>query len=1225
MCSGLLALVWSGGWFPALGAVDWPVLSFVQATTNSLSQPTSITHAGDGSQRVFITERLGRIRILQGSNVLAQPFLDLTNKVLTTGSEQGLLSVAFPPGFSSKRYFYVNYTRKPDGAVTIARFQLTADNNLADTNSEQVILTIPKVYNYHNGGQIAFGPDGYLYIGVGDGGPQGDSQLNGQRTTTLYGKILRLDVESGVNPYVIPPSNPFVGNTNYMPHIWAYGVRNPWRFSFDRVTGDFYLGDVGQYRWEEIDFVAAGSPGGNNFGWRIREGATNYVVPIGFTNFASLTEPVATYDHWTLPTDAAGSVTGGYVYRGPGEPRMDGVYFYGDFMCGWIWGLKREGMNWQNAPLLQPGITPSHYWISTFGEDEAGRLYLADYNVGKIYRIEDLHQVWTPVFTPTNGFVYSNSVIVSCLTTNASIRYTTNGLDPTPGDFEVPSTGILPVANGATNKVRAFRADLAPSGVATGVFTYRVGTPYFTPPQSAIASNTLVSLATVTPGASLYFTTNSSTPTTNSALYSGPLTLSGPVTVRALGVAPGYSNSVVGSVTYTAAQVATPVFLPIGGPITNGTTITISNSTPGATLYYTVDGSNPTTNSPVYTGPFVINGGTTVKAFGVAPQYLNSSVRSTFYQLVQTATPAFSPPFGPLNYGTNISISCPTPGATIYYTVDGTPPTTNSPVYAAPLLMTNSFTLSAFAIAPEHLDSAIASWNYTLVKAAQPVFTPTLGPLTNGEVITITSATPEAFIRYTTNGATVDETSPLYNAPLALTSGIWLHARAYAPQFDPSDEKLTFFGLKDYRHTVVTTLAGMPEGGYTNGAGRLARFSNPQSICRDAAGNLYVADTGNHSIRRITPTGAVETFAGTGIGGSAVGWATNSQFRGPTGVCLDRSGNVYVADSENCNRVCQVQTNGLVTVFANITGCNYASALWQLEQGPDGNFYLGYWFGLRRIAPNGNVAHIAGTGCNCPGGWGMNIGPGIDAATNIYSATGGNLWRTTAAGVTDLFAGGMPAHSDGPRLSSGFYNLQDASVDAATNIFLSDALRIRKLGPDGWVSTLAGTGEAGYRNGRGEVAQFNDAAGLCLDTNGNIYVTDAGNNCIRKISPDTANIGIADDWQQSHFGAVGINPNADADHDGMSNYAEFWAGTNPTNATSALVIDTSTLWNNNQLQIRWPTVAGKTYVVQYSSNLVGWATLGSNVIGDGTMATVIDPASLQQIGKRYYRILLAEY
>ncbi len=336
-------------------AIDWPTLGFTQLGTNVFNEPTYITHARDGSQRLFVLEQPGRIWILQNTNRLAQPFLDISSRVTTYGAEEGLLGLAFPPGFSTNNHFYVNYTRSPDGAIVVSRFFLTATNsNVADPNSEQILLVIQKpftlpgarfpnsTYDNHNAGQLAFGPDGYLYIGVGDGGSEGDPLRYGQAKTNLFSKILRIDVESGVSPYAIPPSNPFVSSNNFVPEAWAYGLRNPWRFSFDDLTGDLYIGDVGQNKYEEVDFQPASSSGGQNYGWSIMEGDSNYNIP-GFTNFALVTLPAAVYSHASLPYFGQGAIIGGYVYRGPNVPRMNGMYFYGDFIAGWIWGLRKLG------------------------------------------------------------------------------------------------------------------------------------------------------------------------------------------------------------------------------------------------------------------------------------------------------------------------------------------------------------------------------------------------------------------------------------------------------------------------------------------------------------------------------------------------------------------------------------------------------------------------------------------------------------------------------------------------------------------------------------------------------------------------------------------------------------------------------------------------------------------------------------------------------------------
>jgi len=328
-----------------------------------------------------VVEQGGRIRIVRGGILQNVPFLDISNRVLS-GGERGLLSVAFPPDYLQKGHFYVNYTRIPDGATVVARYFIAGNPDVADSASEQVILTIPQPFANHNGGQLAFGPDGFLYIAMGDGGSGGDPMGNGQNPMALLGKMLRIDVESGVEPYALPESNPFVTLPGILPEIWALGLRNPWRFSFDRLTGDLYIGDVGQNLLEEIDFQPASSPGGENYGWDIMEGSNcfneaNFSVPLPGCNNADLTLPVAEYGR------ASGcSVTGGMVYRGTRFPSIAGTYFYGDFCTGRIWGLEFDGAVWQNTLLLDSLLS-----ISTFGEDEAGELYLADHATGNLHQI----------------------------------------------------------------------------------------------------------------------------------------------------------------------------------------------------------------------------------------------------------------------------------------------------------------------------------------------------------------------------------------------------------------------------------------------------------------------------------------------------------------------------------------------------------------------------------------------------------------------------------------------------------------------------------------------------------------------------------------------------------------------------------------------------------------------------------------------------------------------
>jgi glucose/arabinose dehydrogenase len=340
---------------------------------DGFDNPLTATHAGDGSGRLFVVEQLGRIWIAGDEYMF--PFLDISNlitqAVFSGGySEQGLLGLAFHPDYENNGYFYVNYTDR-DGHTVIARYSVSADPSFADPASGVIILQVFQPFNNHNGGDLAFGPDGYLYIALGDGGDQGDPFEHAQNPASLLGKILRIDVNSG-EPYAIPDDNPFVGRG--AAEIWLMGFRNPWRFSFDRETGDLWIADVGEWLEEEIDFVPAGSPGGMNFGWEYLEGTLERKnIPPSL----DLVAPIATYGH-----DQGCSLTGGYVYRGEMLPELNGVYFLGDYCNGRIWTITHEGDTFNLEVFMDVGRQ-----ISAFAEDEAGELYLVDYK-GEVLRLE---------------------------------------------------------------------------------------------------------------------------------------------------------------------------------------------------------------------------------------------------------------------------------------------------------------------------------------------------------------------------------------------------------------------------------------------------------------------------------------------------------------------------------------------------------------------------------------------------------------------------------------------------------------------------------------------------------------------------------------------------------------------------------------------------------------------------------------------------------------------
>jgi glucose/arabinose dehydrogenase len=348
-----------------------------------LAAPTYATNAGDGSGRIFVLEQAGRIRVVEDGHLRPQPFLDLSGRI-SSGGERGLLGLAFHPGFPRDPRLFVDYT-DPAGNTVVASFTATSGSaGVADPSSERVLLHIDQPFPNHNGGQLAFGPDGLLYIGMGDGGSGGDPYGNGQRTDTPLGKILRIDVDrtAGGRAYAIPADNPFASGRDAagragLPEIWAFGLRNPWRFSFDASSGSLWIGDVGQDRWEEVDRIPAGTPPPVNLGWNVMEG-THCYKPAEACRTAGLWSPLAEYGH-----DQGCAVTGGYVARGATAGSLAGRYVFGDYCSGTIWTLDAAGPDRQEPGLLlRSGRT-----ISSFGSDEAGGILVCDLAGGELLRL----------------------------------------------------------------------------------------------------------------------------------------------------------------------------------------------------------------------------------------------------------------------------------------------------------------------------------------------------------------------------------------------------------------------------------------------------------------------------------------------------------------------------------------------------------------------------------------------------------------------------------------------------------------------------------------------------------------------------------------------------------------------------------------------------------------------------------------------------------------------
>ncbi len=343
---------------------------------SGLISPISIANAGDS--RLFVAEQRGYIRIVNSAGIVSvQPYIDISNRVVY-GGERGLLGVAFHPNYKTNGYFYVNYVGNGD-STHISRFKVSSGNaNVADPQSELKLMTIFQPYQNHNGGDLKFGPDGYLYIGLGDGGSAGDPGNRAQNPKELLGKILRIDVDHA-SPYTVPVTNPFYNSTTAKGEIWALGLRNPWRFSFDRLTGDLWIADVGQSAYEEINFQSVNSTGGENYGWRCYEGNQTYNTS-GCVAGASFTFPVYVYPH-----AQECSVTGGFVYRGSVSSPFYGHYFFSDYCSDRIWTLHKVSGNWVKEDFGQ--FTGNNF--STFGEDVNGQLYVAGLSSGKIFRIGD--------------------------------------------------------------------------------------------------------------------------------------------------------------------------------------------------------------------------------------------------------------------------------------------------------------------------------------------------------------------------------------------------------------------------------------------------------------------------------------------------------------------------------------------------------------------------------------------------------------------------------------------------------------------------------------------------------------------------------------------------------------------------------------------------------------------------------------------------------------------
>ena len=510
-----------------LAPVDPAKVSFQEIATG-LSNPVFITNAGDGSGRIFIIEQGGYIRILKNGSLLATPFLDV-HTIIKSGGEQGLLALAFHPSYSTNGIFFIAYTAPRNGDATgsnlvLEKFSVSSNNpDLANPASGVILLTISHPVNSnHNGGTLAFGGDGYLYWSTGDGGGGGDPSNNAQQLNNMLGKILRIDVNSG-SPYGIPASNPFYTSPdpNIKKEIWAYGLRNPWRISFDALTHDLYIGDVGQSAREEVDFQAAGSTGGENYGWRVMEGSICYNPSSGCDQSGKVL-PVAEYDH-TLGC----AITGGYVYRGSNFPSLGGYYFYSDYCSGKLFSLHKDPtLGWTSVQLVDTAFS-----VSTFGEDEQGELYLADLATGKLYNI----QYQDPLIV--SSIALNNPNPASTTSVNFKVTFSKPAMGVDVNDFALTTTGLSGAAVSGVSGTGSVYTITVNTGSGNGTIRLNIpntatitdlvgnplsGLPFNTGPTYTINKNVEVYISG-TLKESYFLTTGQSTRQNYAGVDSGPV------------------------------------------------------------------------------------------------------------------------------------------------------------------------------------------------------------------------------------------------------------------------------------------------------------------------------------------------------------------------------------------------------------------------------------------------------------------------------------------------------------------------------------------------------------------------------------------------------------------------------------------------------------------------------------------------------------------------------
>lgn len=837
-----------------------------------LKKPTCIENARDGSGRMFIAEQAGVIRIYQNGALLDRPFLDIRQRVSMV-NENGLLGLAFPPDHATSGAFYVYYSSATDGDSIVSRFHISQDRDIANPSSEEILLEmagsgITPQGGLHNGGQLAFGPDGLLYISTGDTG----YYYNSQMPDTPSGKILRIDVRGSTHdrPYLIPATNPHRKPLGPGGETWEWfepilytGLRNPWRFSFDSVTGDLYIGDVGRRRMEEINYVPASDINKPiNFGWPAYEGTTDFRA----SHYNFVTPPQPPIHEYIL--DGA-SVTGGHVYRGPDES-LYGLYIFADYVHGTIWALNRE-------TGVVHHLLDSHRSISTFGVDEEGNLYFANHSTGAIRKIETSDTQPLPELHPPSG-LYDEpfTCFVFAKSKYPTIYYTTDGSTP---DFSSrvfsrssDHSHQLKISEN-TNLRMLFIDDHSEPGIALEAnYQVRLPPPMIFPSSWYIQDGSYLNNLPVelmhTSGAAIHYTLDGTEPTENSQRYapSTPLILEKSAEVKAIAVAPAGNF-------HPSYTVAKHFRLKVDPSTLNNSRVVdgplnITSRTLGAVIHYTLDGSTPTQSSPIWSGPQLLPPSVTLRTLstkGEMEPSLSSHLVEADYlsraKFQQVGGTFLTPPH-------DVAISQEGKIYTTSYGRIHQINETDSTMIVSDLSLrwfTEQYSLAVdhnkdFIVAPRDTDYSLTIWS----------------PRTQSLI--------PSFI--------VNRTSDIYFNPQGgLLFAIPGMARIYI--------------YKD-SNTPLSVFAGSPFSGHEDGIHTEAKFNRPSGITGDGDKNYYIADSGNHRIRKMTrrETGGIMDV--TTLSGSTSGWhdgpAATALFANPTSIVMDNIGNVYVADGYNSTR-----------------------------------------------------------------------------------------------------------------------------------------------------------------------------------------------------------------------------------------------------------------------------------------------------------------------------------